>query len=318
MTFSIIIPAHNAQKYISRCLNSCLSQSYSNLEIIIINDASTDNTQNMLKNFKDPKIKVISNHTNLGPFASRIQGAQIAQGDYVLFVDSDDYLQSNTCETLAQTLANQHIDILHFGIHYANNSTSTIPRLLHLTRYLLPENHSSNFLTSQQEIIKHFFITPYHFPRFSLWDKVFSRKTIQTAIQLSTPYQDRCLIYAEDALFLFLLSLHANSYLSIPDRLYVYTLNSSSTTQSPLFLNNKLQSLMEIKNILKKMQNQLKGNNFLANQRLSNIVQAQYFIQQRFNGNYLQNCKQSLKYWKRSITYIYLLIYYLTFGKVRL
>ena len=87
MTFSIIIPAYNAEAYLSRCLDSIFSQDYEDYEVIVINDGSTDGTATILKRY--PQVKVI-NQSNHGMSSARNRGLEVAQGDYILFVDSDD------------------------------------------------------------------------------------------------------------------------------------------------------------------------------------------------------------------------------------
>lgn len=88
---SIIVPAYNVEKYIQKCITSILEQTYSNIEVIVINDGSTDKTPELLASFDDKRLKLI-NQTNSGVSASRNRGIEIAQGDYLVFVDGDDYL----------------------------------------------------------------------------------------------------------------------------------------------------------------------------------------------------------------------------------
>ena len=91
---SIIIPAYNCEKYIERCVKSILCQTYHNLEIIVINDGSKDNTIKVLKKLgnEDNRIVVI-NKENTGVSDTRNLGLEKATGDYIGFVDSDDYIE---------------------------------------------------------------------------------------------------------------------------------------------------------------------------------------------------------------------------------
>ncbi|WP_161937670.1 glycosyltransferase family 2 protein [Sulfurovum riftiae] len=86
---TVIIPTYNAEKFIGRCIDTVISQIYENVEIIAIDDGSSDNTINILKEFK--KIKVLENETNQGPAYSRTKGLMQASGEYVAFLDADDY-----------------------------------------------------------------------------------------------------------------------------------------------------------------------------------------------------------------------------------
>lgn len=109
---SIIIPAYNCEKYIERCIKSIIEQSNDFVEIIIINDGSTDNTQQICEGFapKHNNIKII-NQENRGVSYSRNIGIQNACGKYVMFVDSDDYLVENSLEAVLKLLT-EGIDVL--------------------------------------------------------------------------------------------------------------------------------------------------------------------------------------------------------------
>ena len=93
---TVIVPAYNAEATIERCINSIIKQTYNNLEVIIVNDGSTDNTQTVCENMakKDTRINVI-NKENEKVSKTRNRGIEEATGDYIVFVDSDDYIQNN-------------------------------------------------------------------------------------------------------------------------------------------------------------------------------------------------------------------------------
>ena len=92
ITISIIIPIYNVEKYLSECLESIINQSYKNLEIICVNDGSTDKSLIIIKEYekKDKRIKVIS-HNNKGISATKNEGLKIATGDYITFIAPDDF-----------------------------------------------------------------------------------------------------------------------------------------------------------------------------------------------------------------------------------
>ncbi len=97
---SIIVPAYNCEKTISKCLNSIIGQDYENIEIIVINDGSTDKTTFYLNKYiKNPKIKII-NKSNEGVSITRNIGIDNANGEYIIFVDSDDYIENNFVSSL--------------------------------------------------------------------------------------------------------------------------------------------------------------------------------------------------------------------------
>ncbi len=103
---SIITPAYNAEKTIDKCLNSLLNQTLKNIEIIVINDCSKDNTLKILKKYKN-KIKLIDNKENLGPAASRNKGLDIATGKYIGFVDADDWVTPNMYELMSSKMSGE-------------------------------------------------------------------------------------------------------------------------------------------------------------------------------------------------------------------
>lgn len=88
---SIIIPVYNVSGYIKECLDSVINQIYKNLEIIIINDNSTDNTMEIINSYKDKRIKAVNLDKNSGVSIARNKGVEISTGDYICFLDSDDY-----------------------------------------------------------------------------------------------------------------------------------------------------------------------------------------------------------------------------------
>lgn len=108
---SIIIPVYNAEAYLEQCINSILNQLYQNIEIIIINDGSSDNSLNIIKEFekKDKRIKVI-NKENSGVSSTRNIGISIASGDYLMFVDSDDYIEKNMILDMLQAMRENNVD----------------------------------------------------------------------------------------------------------------------------------------------------------------------------------------------------------------
>lgn len=109
---SIIIPVYNSEKYLTKCLNSIMDQTYQNLEIICVNDGSTDTSPEILKNYteRDSRIKIIS-QKNQGLSSARNTGIKHASGEYLTFVDSDDYIKSKMIEHLVGAASNTKSDI---------------------------------------------------------------------------------------------------------------------------------------------------------------------------------------------------------------
>lgn len=115
---SVIVPVYNVEKYLARCLDSLISQTASSFEIICVNDCSPDNSSAVLDQYasKYPDlITVITNKENLGLGLTRNEGLRIARGEYVTFVDSDDYVRSDYLETYLRQLEKNPVDIMVGG-----------------------------------------------------------------------------------------------------------------------------------------------------------------------------------------------------------
>lgn len=121
MKISIIIPCYNVQDYIEQCLGSIISQTYINLEIICINDGSTDKTVEILQQFetKDSRIKLY-NQSNKGLSKTRSLGIEYATGDYILFVDSDDWLEKDALEIILREASNYDIILFSYFRDFKN------------------------------------------------------------------------------------------------------------------------------------------------------------------------------------------------------
>lgn len=117
MKFSVIIPAYNVEKYLRKCVESVLMQSYSDYEIIIIDDGSTDNTgllaDNLMNEYKG-KIKVV-HQKNKGLGGARNSGIDIADGDYLVFIDSDDFVRADMLSQAYHYIHDYDLDIVVFG-----------------------------------------------------------------------------------------------------------------------------------------------------------------------------------------------------------
>lgn len=124
---SVIIPVYNVEKYLKKCLDSVISQTYKNLEIICINDGSPDNCGQILDEYakKDSRIIVI-HQENAGVSAARNQGLEIARGEYITFVDSDDWLEPECYELALNVLENdKEVDLVGYNADIINSRNDT-------------------------------------------------------------------------------------------------------------------------------------------------------------------------------------------------
>ena len=114
---SLILPCYNVDKYLEKCLDSLINQTEKDIEIILVDDCSTDNSFNIIQKYakKDKRIKLFKTQTNAGYGAARNLGRDNATGEYIWFVDSDDYLEPDACEVLYNEAKNNKLEILCFN-----------------------------------------------------------------------------------------------------------------------------------------------------------------------------------------------------------
>lgn len=129
---SVIVPVYNQEAYLEQCIDSILSQSYQDLELILVNDGSTDGTVQILENYrqKDARVRVL-NKLNGGIGSSRNAGLEMATGDYIVFVDNDDWIHEQQLEILHQKLLEYDAQIVVANFMKFRQEDSTF--LLHLT-----------------------------------------------------------------------------------------------------------------------------------------------------------------------------------------
>lgn len=137
---SIIMPAYNAENLIEDSINSILSQTYRNFELIVIDDCSKDQTVRIVEQFilKDSRIKIIKNTKNKGVAETRNVGLDQAKGEYVAFLDSDDRWSDNKLALQMQVFKEKNIDVL-FGAYYRFNSKGII-NLVNVPSYIEKHN----------------------------------------------------------------------------------------------------------------------------------------------------------------------------------
>ncbi len=124
---SVIIPVYNTEKYLRRCLNSVIEQNYPNLELVIINDGSKDNSESIIQEYKTKYPDLISYYKkeNTGVADTRNFGVEKATGDYIMFLDSDDYIDKALFENLEDYIKND-IELIKFKLQRVDNFGKTL------------------------------------------------------------------------------------------------------------------------------------------------------------------------------------------------
>ena len=127
MKVSVIIPAYNSENYIARCLDSLIEQDEKNFEVIVINDGSKDNTSKIVEEYanKDSRI-ILINKENGGVSSARNVGLDNAKGEYIFFVDSDDYLPSDALSDAVKSIETSGVDIVMAKMWHCDNNTGSL------------------------------------------------------------------------------------------------------------------------------------------------------------------------------------------------
>ncbi len=148
--FSIVVPVYNVQKYLAECLDSLLNQSFRDFEILVIDDKSTDSSLQIAKTYADAHsecIQLLQHPINKGLGGARNTGIEAAAGEYILFVDSDDYLSPNALEKLADLIGKTKADVVEFCFEYVDEDG----KHLHITHcapsIYTPEGEERSALT---------------------------------------------------------------------------------------------------------------------------------------------------------------------------
>lgn len=130
MKLSIIIPVYNVELYLKDCLDSVIKQDLDGIEILCVEDCSTDNSLDVLEEYakRDDRIKIIRNSVNKGLSASRNIGIRRATGEYVQFIDSDDFIEVGACRKLYEFAKANDADIVYFNLRFLNDEVNGLIR----------------------------------------------------------------------------------------------------------------------------------------------------------------------------------------------
>lgn len=166
---SVIVPVYNVEEYLPKCLDSIINQTYKNIEIIIVNDGSTDKSGIICDEYanKDIRIKVIHKE-NGGLSDARNRGIDIANGDYIGFVDSDDYIAEDMYEYLYDFAVENDLDV-------AMCSSCDVYK----DKIIRPKNFKSIILEDKEKIIENIFVNQHGGSGIGVWNKLFKYNVIK-------------------------------------------------------------------------------------------------------------------------------------------
>lgn len=219
---SVIVPIYNSEKYLERCIQSILNQSYRNIELILVNDGSKDGSLDICKKYSkcDSRIKII-NKENQGVAAARNSGIEISSGEYIAFVDSDDHINENLYQELMGRVGDG-IDVIALSSYSINQSEKLFSSIT--------EMNGENALRLLFKL---------QFPT-SLWAYMYSRKIID-GIKLNNQVH-----FFEDFEFNYHVLKKVNKVAICNKKLYSYEINDTSINRQSI--NDKKMTCLDVYN----------------------------------------------------------------------
>jgi len=210
---SIIVPCYNVENYVEKCLTSLINQTFKDIEIILINDGSTDNTSAILKDFaqKDSRIKIV-NQENSGLSKTRNVGIDLAQGRFVAFVDSDDWVDETFFEKLYNSIVKADADI----------ACATIIRYREKSQKYRVHYTEERVYTALADKIKACSIPKCCY----VWNKLYKTELVKTH-----KFTEK--VYFEDVLWTPEVLKCSGKLVTVPDTNYYYRVNSKSIVKRP-------------------------------------------------------------------------------------
>lgn len=223
---SIIIPVYNSAEHISRTLDSLLEQTFPEIEIIVLDDASADNTLQVVQQYAaaDKRTKVISDGINQGPGNRRNQGISLAKGKYVMLVDGDDWLERDACERLIEKMNGTDCDAICFNA-WADRGAER--------KAIEYYNVKEEFCGTWRDVCTEIFGSAFH-----SWHWFFKRSFLQKENLRYAPYPP-----FEDVPFILSALLRAKQILFWPQKFYHYVQNDNSLVHKT---SNKFMSVFDI------------------------------------------------------------------------
>lgn len=200
---SIIVPVYKAEPYLLQCVNSLLNQTYQNLEIILVDDGGTDNCPTLCDQFSRNDSRVISIHiANSGVSAARNIGLSYSHGDYIMFLDSDDWMDAEACQSAIDSSLKYDADVVFwpFCCEYSDDGSNSVQKSLFLNAdHYFDENESRDLFRLFIGPFGQYLNKPYLQDRLStVWGKLYRAEIIKDNTIL---FEDITQIGSEDTLF---------------------------------------------------------------------------------------------------------------------
>ncbi len=231
---SIIVPVYNSEKYIERCINSLRNQTLKDIEIILINDSSTDSTPELCRkaNEEDDRI-ILINQENAGAGLARNSGLLVARGEYIGFVDSDDYVEEDMFEKLYEKAKEYDSDLVLSGVRFVDGNMFSEKGKTEIKTYFDRDTH----FETEEELKKLKMGIVGSMPEdaddskygMSIWKNLFRHQVIT---ENSLAFRSEREVYSEDALFMVDFISHIKKATGIKEAFYNYCRNGESVSKS--------------------------------------------------------------------------------------
>jgi len=293
MKISIIIPIFNAELYLRECLDSIINQTYKNLEIILVNDDSTDNSEQIILEYLnlDQRIQYFKNNCNKGTFEARRFAIKNATGEYILFIDADDWISLDTCQILEKHMK-KDIDIIQYSIvKIKSNPNESLYKFLY--------NFEINYHSMNNQRVFESFFVEYRWVSWMLCGKCIKTSLIQKAVA-HVP-EDSYITWSEDYLIVFICAYFANSYIGCKKVKYYYREHPASSENN---LNFNKDVWIENYKIFFAIYNKFIDENHIYNKYpyIKNEENLIYAIMKRFY--YKMQRKDQIKYFAELCDYL--------------
>lgn len=235
---SIIVPVYNAEKYLQKCIDSLLIQTLKDIQIIAVNDGSTDSSLDILKEYQKQDIRLeVIDQVNSGVAVARNKGIKLATGEFISFVDSDDSLEPDTLENIYKKVKETDSDIGLFGYVRMRENGTKVRSFLPPEDIYIGENGIKNLLLNKFSSIA--------------CDKIFKTSLIHDN-KIQFPEN----VYYEDSYFVFMAMTYANKSVAVSKPYYKWLIRGASRSNS--VSGNHIRDMFDI---LRKSKSLLVENN---------------------------------------------------------
>lgn len=282
---SVIIPAYNIEKEIERCVNSVLAQSVYNIEVIIVNDGSTDRTLDILYRLEkqDKRVRLIDK-INEGVSKARLSGVEIATGEWVGFVDGDDYIEPDMYERLLSNAEKYQADISHCG--YQMVFPSRVDYYYNTGTIIEQDN-----VKGLKDLLSGSFVEP------GVWNKLFRKKLFHKL--LSNDCMDLSIKNTEDLLMNYYLFKEAKASVYEDFCPYHYIVRANSAANKAINEHQLLDPLRVTEHLLVETKNKPELFEIVQRKRISNLISLSTISTQK-NSNLISPIRKNARHQLRN------------------